>query len=140
MNRTPNNKPAFNNEIWVVDDNPDHRELIIDTLVNCDDTLEVKEHSTGENALIQLNSIVSSSMPLPKLILMDVKMPRLNGIETIRSIKANSMLRSIPIVMLSTSSNEVEISECLQSGAILYTQKPLTKNFFVTYVMPLLDE
>lgn len=140
MNRTPNNKPVFNNVIWVVDDNSDHRELIVETLTNCDDTFEVKEYSTGENALIQLNFIASSSKPLPKLILMDVKMPRLNGIETIRSIKANSMLRSIPIVMLSTSSNEVEIRECLQSGAILYTQKPLTKNFFVTYVMPLLDE
>jgi CheY-like chemotaxis protein len=71
---------------------------------------------------------VRKSEELPNAILMDVKMPILNGIEATKKIRENSKTEKIPIIMLSAKAQEKEIKEGLDSGANDYLTKPSTFN------------
>ena len=62
--------------------------------------------------------------PLPHLILLDIKLPKLNGIEVLRQLKADKRLKNIPTVMLTTSTNPEEISQSYSYGADGYICKP----------------
>jgi CheY-like chemotaxis protein len=63
--------------------------------------------------------------PLPKLIVMDIKMPRLNGFEVLEWIKHDGPLRRIPIVIVSSSNNPTDINRAYELGANAYMVKPV---------------
>ena len=67
----------------------------------------------------------------PKLILLDLKMPKLTGIEVLQRIKSDEMFKSIPIVILTSSSEDPDIKRCYELGANSYIVKPIeSDNFF----------
>ena len=66
------------------------------------------------------------SQPLPNLILLDLNMPRKDGREALREIKANPLLRHIPVVVLTTSSSDKDIYRSYDIGANSYITKPVT--------------
>ncbi len=66
-----------------------------------------------------------SERVLPHLVLLDINMPKLNGIEVLDFIKNDERLRRIPVVMLTTSSSESDITECYNKLANCYITKPL---------------
>jgi CheY-like chemotaxis protein len=69
--------------------------------------------------------------PRPDLILLDLNMPRMNGREALRAIKANSELRAIPVVILTTSDAEHDVVSSYLTGAAGYVTKPLdVEQFF----------
>jgi len=70
----------------------------------------------------------------PHLILLDINMPRLNGIEVLDFIKKDNTLKKIPVVMLTTSSSESDISECYEKSANCFITKPLDFGRFVNVV------
>lgn len=74
----------------------------------------------GEEALTQAFS------QLPDIILLDVKLPRLNGIEVCKRLKADDMTKHIPILMLSAKAQSDQIEEGLKSGADRYLCKPIS--------------
>jgi CheY-like chemotaxis protein len=59
------------------------------------------------------------------LILLDIKMPRLDGIETLRRIKADPELRNLPVIMLTTTDDPREVAECYRLGCGAYITKPV---------------
>lgn len=61
----------------------------------------------------------------PRLILLDIKMPRVGGIDVLRQIKADQLLRSIPVVMLTSSAEAQDLSECYELGVNSYIVKPV---------------
>lgn len=63
---------------------------------------------------------------LPRLILLDLNMPRMDGHEVLRDIKSDPVLKRIPVVVLSTSSNERDIARAYAAGANSYIVKPMT--------------
>lgn len=69
--------------------------------------------------------------PRPDLILLDLYLPKINGLEALEIIKANSALRRIPIVMLTTSKAEEDIRRSYELGASSYLTKPMTFKFWV---------
>lgn len=75
----------------------------------------------------------------PDIILLDLNMPRKNGQETLREIKADSRLRSIPVVVLTTSEAESDIVKCYDLGANCYITKPLGFEAF-TKVVGMIEE
>lgn len=70
----------------------------------------------------------------PDLILLDINMPRLNGIEVLDFIKRDEKLRKIPVVMLTTSSSESDITECYEKSANCFITKPLDFGRFLSVV------
>ncbi|NOT52257.1 MAG: response regulator [Chitinophagaceae bacterium] len=70
----------------------------------------------------------------PNLILLDINMPRLNGIEVLDFIKQDEKLKKIPVIMLTTSSSEKDISECYEKSANCFITKPLDFGSFLNVV------
>ena|SRR5258708_5997513 len=71
---------------------------------------------------------------MPDLILLDINMPKLNGIEVLEFIKNDEMFRKIPVVMLTTSSSQADISACYDKFANCYIIKPLDFGKFMDVV------
>jgi CheY-like chemotaxis protein len=66
-----------------------------------------------------------ATYPLPKLIVMDIKMPRLTGFEVLAWVKSDPLLRRIPIVIVSSSDNPADINRAYESGVNAYMVKPV---------------
>jgi CheY-like chemotaxis protein len=75
--------------------------------------------------------------PGPGLILLDIKLSKVDGLEVLRRIKANPKLKSIPVVMLTTSSGDEEMVESYRYGANSYIVKPVTFERFATAIKDL---
>ncbi|WP_026308611.1 response regulator [Spirosoma spitsbergense] len=121
--------------IYAVDDDDDDRFLIQKTLETYSDC-EVTFFEDGE-ALIA-NLVNSPEKNLPTLILLDLDMPRLDGYETLETIRTHSTLRAIPILILSGNRNEEIVRRAYELGANSFMSKPssiaeLDSLFNVTY-------
>jgi len=118
--------------ILLVEDNLDHVELILRTLRDNNLLNQVHVVTNGEEALDFLYRRGKySDAPRPVLTLLDIKLPRVDGIEVLRQIKADPELKSMPVVMLTTSADEQEIVESYTCGANSYIVKPLDFDQFV---------
>jgi CheY-like chemotaxis protein len=88
--------------------------------------------SNGEEALAYL---LSAEYELPALILLDLNMPRMNGMEFLRTVKRHAGLKQIPVVVLTTSRAEQDISASFELGAAGYMVKPLDYREFIEAVV-----
>lgn len=71
-----------------------------------------------------------SSVDLPELVLLDINLPRLNGIEVLKRMKAEANTRAIPVIMLTTSGQEKDVTAAYESGANSYIRKPVESEAF----------
>jgi CheY-like chemotaxis protein len=110
----------------LVDDDEEDRFLIKFALKKANKQLPIYEFSNGQELLdyLNYNSSIRNDSDIHWLVVMDVNMPILNGIETVRHIRKVERLRDIPVLMLSTSSNPATIEEAISSGANGYIVKP----------------
>jgi CheY-like chemotaxis protein len=126
--------------LLMADDDPDDVMLTRDAL---EQSRIVNDfHSVGDgNELLdylrQEGEYTHSSAPRPKLILLDLNMPRKDGRQVLKEIKADPLLRAIPIVVLTTSSAEEDVATVYASGAASYIQKPVTFEGLVRVVQAL---
>jgi len=112
-------------KILVVDDDPEDRSILEDGFVELGINEAVKYEENGEKAISYLRAAVEEES-LPCLIILDLNMPRMNGTQTLRSIKEDPRLRKITVLIYSTSLNPIEKHECLQLGAQEFVIKPVT--------------
>ena len=117
-------------EVMVVDDEADMRQLISLTLLR--HGYAVLEASSG---LLALDAIAKKA---PDLVILDVMMPGLSGIQVIRQLKRNPDTTSIPVIMLSAKAQEEDIVAMLQSGADACLIKPFSLTDLVQGVEVLL--
>jgi len=75
----------------------------------------------------------------PDIILLDLNLPRMDGRETLKEIKADERLRSIPVVVLTTSEADIDIIKCYDLGASCYISKPVGFDDFLKVVRSLED-
>ena len=87
----------------------------------------LQEAKNGEEAL----QILEDKANIPDIILLDLNMPKISGIEFLRIIKANDDLKHIPTVILTTSSNQKDLLECYRTGMSGYVLKPLKYEDYV---------
>jgi two-component system, chemotaxis family, chemotaxis protein CheY len=73
------------------------------------------------------------------LILSDINMPSMDGLEFLRQLRAQSLAPGVPVVMITTESSEQHIKEAIQAGAQGYIRKPFTSEQVKTRVLPLLN-
>jgi CheY-like chemotaxis protein len=123
--------------ILIAEDETDIRNLISFTLKFSG--YEVIDTSNGEEAYKKVLELAANNMP-PDLILMDIRMPRMTGYEACERIKANEMLREIPIVFLSAKGQESEIKTGLEAGATAYIIKPFAPDQLTEKVRELLKK
>ena len=109
--------------ILVVDDDPDDRMLIADAFQEVPLKSEVHFAENGEEALGFLRREKSS---LPRLILLDLNMPRMDGRETLKALKADPVLCRIPVVVLTTSKAEEDVIKAYSLGVSSFIVKPVT--------------
>lgn len=83
------------------------------------------------NYLYQRGEYNSSNAPRPNIILLDLNMPKINGKKVLEDIKNNSELANIPVIVFTTSSDEMDISQCYKLGANSYIHKPVSLERFV---------
>ena len=119
-------------EILLVEDNPDDAGLTIRALKKHNLSNHLLHLQDGDEALHFLFS--KELNQLPKLILLDLKMPKVDGIEVLRRVKADPEKRIIPIVVLTSSKEERDIIESYQLGVNAYIVKPVDFDKFVQAV------
>jgi len=125
-------------DILLIEDNPDHVELILRALQNNSVVNEVHVVTSGEEAIDFLNRRGRhANATRPALILLDIKLPGMDGMEFLRQIKADPKLKPIPVVMLTTSGGEKEILEGYTCGANSYVVKPVDFEQFVKAIKEL---
>lgn len=113
--------------ILAVDDSETFQLSLISMLKDLGYTSIVTKNS-GLDALDYLQqSLKDPSSPGVDIILMDLVMPKLNGIEALRLIKAHGSFKEIPVVMISATSEELKIVEAFEAGAIDFIPKPVKK-------------
>jgi CheY-like chemotaxis protein len=102
--------------ILVADDEPEVLDLV--RLLLEWENYTVVEAKDGEQALAQAQATQ------PDLILLDVRMPKMNGLDVLERLQADPVLASIPVVMLSVLTTYPQVGKALQNGAIAYLPKP----------------
>jgi CheY-like chemotaxis protein len=95
---------------------------------------KITEANNGEEAL----NLLKQKDNLPDIILLDLNMPKINGIEFLRILKADERLRYIPTIILTTSNNQRDLLECFEIGIAGYVLKPLKYEDYVSKIEKLL--
>ena len=103
--------------ILIVDDEPNNLDVIVAQLSDCD--YQIHYASSGQEALSSLD------IYNPDLILLDVMMPGINGIEVCQQIKAMPKWQAVPIVMVTALSSKSDLAKCLDAGADDFISKPV---------------
>lgn len=115
--------------ILVVEDNPDHLELTVLTLEEHGVTAEIATAHDGAEALDFLFGQGAhagrDTKHQPAVIMLDLKLPKLSGLDVLRAVRANPLTALIPVVMLTSSSEQSDILACYQSGANSFVRKPV---------------
>ena len=111
-------------EVLLVEDNEDDAELTMQTLGNfhslhLQDGLEALDFIFARKQYQERNMNI-----LPKLILLDLKLPKLDGIDVLREIKQHSVTKIVPVVILTSSFHYSDMQACYQAGANSYLVKP----------------
>ncbi|WP_411893320.1 response regulator [Winogradskyella sp. A2] len=94
----------------------------------------IKEAGNGEEAL----KLLEQKDNLPDIILLDLNMPKINGIEFLKILKADDRLKYIPTIILTTSNNQRDLLECYKIGIAGYILKPLKYEEYVSKIEKLL--
>jgi CheY-like chemotaxis protein len=121
----------------LVEDDPKDTELTLVALQDCNLANRVVSVYDGVEALEYLKcegTFKSRRKENPAVILLDIKMPRMNGIELLENIKSNDKLKTIPVVMLTSSKEDPDLKTCYELGANAYVVKPVDFKEFIDSV------
>ena len=115
--------------ILLVEDNQDHAELIVRSFQDHRVVNKIYHVVDGEKALDYLfrrgEYADPESSPQPHVILLDLRLPRIDGLEVLKEVKADENLRRIPVVILTTSEAESDLAQAYEHHANSYLVKPV---------------
>jgi CheY-like chemotaxis protein len=113
-------KSAEEIDILLVEDNPNDAELALRALRKSEVGARVAIARDGAEAVEYL-----ASRPKPKVVFLDLKLPKIDGMEVLRRLRADERTRSVPVVVLTSSMEERDINECYRLGVNSYVVKPV---------------
>ncbi len=112
--------------LLLVEDNPGDVMLIRELLSESTLDLEIEVACDGEDALNYLfRRGKHKAAPRPQLMVLDLNLPRVSGLEVLRTLRADPVISPLPVVVLSSSEAEKDISESYSRGANSYVSKPV---------------
>ena len=114
-----------NKDILLVEDSPDDRELmkLAFSKVKVDRNLIIV--SSGAEALSYLQQQIDGQKSLPALVILDLNLPKINGIEILQKIRASPKTRILPVIMLSSSNEPQDLIDSYINGCNSYIRKPI---------------
>jgi len=126
VGKSMNGEPII---VMLVEDNMDHAELVMRTLADHHIANQIRHLTDGQSALDYLlrrgEFSNPAASPRPHVILLDLRLPRIDGLQVLEFIKTNDELKAIPVVILTTSEAEKDIVRAYNHHANSYLVKPL---------------
>lgn len=126
--------------ILLVEDNPNDRELTLIALQRSNLANEVVIASDGAEALDYLfrrNAFADRDQGNPAFILLDLRLPKVNGLDVLKAIKADIQLQTVPVAMLTSSDKDADLDDAYKLGVNSYLVKPVVLGSFVAAVTKL---
>lgn len=125
--------------ILLVEDDPAHAEIVRRSLRDSRVANQIVHVEDGQAALDYLGDPAgfSDNHPRPDLILLDLRLPKVDGLEVLRRIKHDDALKSIPTVVLTTSAAESDMVRAYEAGAGSFLVKPVDFEKFMTLMQTL---
>jgi two-component system response regulator len=123
--------------ILVADDDTDDQFMLKEAFASLNFDKEIRTVENGEELLDYLNAkgkYCDALLPIPKLILLDLNMPKIDGRQCLRLIRTNPQYSKIPIIIFSTSNNPEDITQSYELGANSYIIKPYSYNELVEII------
>jgi two-component system response regulator len=117
-------------EILLVEDSQDDAELTIRAITSNKITNRIQLVKDGVEAI----RFLQGNGPLPRLVLLDLKLPRMNGLEVLKEIRENPRTRTLPVVILTSSREEPDIARAYELGVNSYIVKPVEFEGFIKAV------
>jgi two-component system response regulator len=124
-------------DILLVEDNPDDEELMLHSLRSMATPVEVAVAHDGVEALACLRAPAGGARVVPRVILLDIKLPRVDGFEVLAELKTDALLRHIPVVLFTSAGQEGELVRGYKLGANSYVVKPVDFERFAEMVRQL---
>lgn len=123
-------------EILLVEDNPNDAELAIRALKKNNLANKLKWVKDGAEALDYLlpEKTNGLTIPAPKVVLLDLRLPKVDGVEVLRRLKADDRTKMIPVVILTSSKEERDVVDTYKIGANSFIPKPVNFEAFVDTV------
>ncbi len=125
-------------EILLVEDNPDDAMLSMMALEEShvvNNIIHLKDGAEALNYVFHTGRFANDPPDThPKIMLLDLKMPKVSGIEVLRKMKANEETKKIPVIVFTSSDQDPDVKECYSLGVNSYVVKPLNFNQFKTAV------
>ncbi|MDH3325353.1 MAG: response regulator [Gammaproteobacteria bacterium] len=127
-------RPTKSSVVLLIEDNPDDIELTKRAFATTDLKITLNVAQDGQEALDYVFAKGSHNQrninDLPKLILLDINLPKLSGLEVLKQIRNNPVTKFIPVVLLTTSDEFCDIAEGYQLGSNSYIKKPVSFKIF----------
>lgn len=124
--------------IYLIEDNDDHAELFERCVIESDANVTVQRVIDGFDAINELfPENKSRSANLPDLIVLDLKLPKINGIEVLKKLKSEESTKHIPVVIFTSSEALLDINSAYKNYANSYFVKPITYDDYYKTVLVL---
>ena len=123
--------------ILLVEDNPDDEKLTLRAMRQSDVPNTIMVAHDGAEALEIIFGNGNRAHRLPALVLLDLKLPKVSGLEVLEKLRANEATKTLPVVVLSSSDEERDIAESYSLGANSYIRKPVDFDEFIDSVRQL---
>lgn len=118
------------NVILLVEDDPDHEALAIRALRKANVANEIIVAHDGAEALAYMQGVTDGTNTVPQLVLLDLKLPKVEGLDVLRNIRATDKTALLPVVVLTSSDEERDIVASYRLGVNSYIRKPVNFSDF----------
>jgi CheY-like chemotaxis protein len=129
----------MNKELTIIltEDDLGHATLIKRNLKRAGLLNDIIHFTDGQQVLDFLETEKKKKTILPALLLLDIKMPKVDGIEVLKTVKADPSLKKMPVIMITTTDDPREIERCHELGCSNYIKKPIDYDKFVDAIRKL---
>lgn len=126
---------------WIADDDPDDRMIIKDAFEENQFVQSLTFFEDGEKILVHFEKEAETlDFKYPSLLILDLNMPKVNGLELLTQLKSNKKTKNIPVVILSTSKNIHDKEKVLKLGADDFITKPFSFDMMIEITRNLIEK